>query len=86
MLDHTLHLTLPAPSWADIMDQEGRAGPESHKPAEALLEEQHTLRHQHSLESLSAFGDSEVEAPGLDLGPLGKGLFLNHHLSPASAY
>ena len=75
----------PTPLWADIMDQEGRTGLESQQPAEALLEEQRALRRQHFLESLAAFGDSEVEAPGLDLGPLGKGLFLSHHLSPASA-
>ena len=67
------------------MDQEEGAGPEPQETAEALLVEQHALRQQHSLESLSAFGDSEVEGPGLDLGPLGKSLFLGHHLSPAAA-
>ena len=72
-------------SWADIMDQEEREGPEPAKTEGALLEEQHTLRRQHSLESLAAFGDSEVEAPGLDLGLLGRNLFLGHHLSPAAA-
>ena len=32
-----------------------------------------------------AFRDSEVEVLGLDLGPLGRSLFLSHHLSPAAA-
>ena len=66
------------------MDQEEGEGPESHETAEALLVEQRALRRQHSLESLAAFRDSEVEVPGLDLGPLGRSLFLGHHLSPAA--
>ena len=76
----------PAPSWVDIMDQEVGEGTESHETVEALLVEQHALRQQHSLESLAAFRDSEVKVPGLDLGPLGKSLFLGHHLSPAAAF
>ena len=55
----------PAPSWVDIMDQqEVEEGPESAETAGALLEEQRTLRRQHSLESLAAFGDLEVEVVG----------------------
>ena len=72
--------------WADIMDQEDREGSEPAKTEGALLEERRALRRQHSLESLAAFGDSEVEVPrGLDLDPLGRELFLSHHLSPAAA-
>merc|ERR1711942_350297 len=67
------------------MDQEVGEGPESHVTVEALLVEQCALRQQPSLESLAAFGDSEVGVQEMDLGPLGRSLFLGHHLSPAAA-
>ena len=61
-------------------------GPEPAKTERAPLGKQPTSRREHSLEVLSAFGDSEIEVlGGIDLDPLGRELFLGQHLSPAAS-
>ena len=76
----------PEPEMGWVSWKEVGEGPEPAKTEGVCLEEQRALRQQHSLESLAAFGDLEVEVPGgLDLEPLGRELFLGHHLSPAAA-
>ena len=74
----------PEPEMGWVSWKEGE-GPEPAKTERVILEEQRAQSQQHSLETLSAFGDSEVEVLGeIDLKPLGRELFLSHYLSPAA--
>ena len=66
--------------WVSWMEGEG---PEPTKTGRAIPEEQRASRQQLSPESLSEFGDSEVEVLNeIDLEPLGRELFLGQLPDP----